>query len=1001
MVNESNKIIVKVGKKSRVQFANSKVYRAITANDLNALTNKFDDCHIVVIEDIDEDEQDAVKDACQNFVNKSEDNSVAFLLTSTDDVASGVADELACENIFYTISDLYKFIYEKYGFSVSIYLDDRKKLNSMDSMPDGVTDVFGDISTINGEEDTDLSDIIASIEEKDAQGISTDNTDETTESIEDISGLADIENNVTVAETVVEQPVKEDKQVATNNETTVNKAETTVNKAKTVAVTDNKHIETETKQVATETKATVVEDTKQSVKEDKQIAEETETTVTSEEATGKIPDDVADYIDKLEMQLRDAKYDYSEVVKDVRNASAKISKLEETVRLLTEEKEIMKKRFNELMVSDNVLEDPISLAEYGLLKEQIKQLEARIVELNSTIDSMKETIEAKELDINSNETTIEELNLTIADLKKQLGEINASIASGEIHKDVVNEYEEKIKAASLIHTKTVERLQVAEEDIANLHEEINSAKTLADTEKDTRLELFNNLMSSFVKIKELDSKLVESESNNSELVKKLQDTSNRLNASKKAENEQLVNIAELKRELEKTHKELSTSTENEKEQQENIDRLREELAVTNERLSISKDAERKQSATLEELKKELDKANKNSELASNISANDLTKLNNKIGQLEAKLSVTEEQLKQKEEQYNSLIETSGVDKSESSALLETNRTLETISKTLREQLGAVNKELEQAKRDKAEAVRQSNGFKAQVVTLQKSLQSMASIGVGSPSIQSSGPISVRSLSGNVSRSQIITVLGSGSFGITTTAMSIANRLAATSKVLYIDFDLVSPMADSWFKVNPMLQNIPGTINGNVQNTGLGLFIEHGTDIIARNMNNIIRPVSKTKGGGVHYLSGVYYTPELSKLASADYEGLFTLLTRNFQYIVIDFGRLGCSEVNDQIIKIISDVAFRNIVVSTTNPFEVRNLRKKIDSNHMDINKVVWLFNLCQTTGLDQNVRNIINPIDFSMLPRMEGFEQCNTFLRVTAIRDRFGTFVDNKVFGRR
>jgi MinD-like ATPase involved in chromosome partitioning or flagellar assembly len=199
----------------------------------------------------------------------------------------------------------------------------------------------------------------------------------------------------------------------------------------------------------------------------------------------------------------------------------------------------------------------------------------------------------------------------------------------------------------------------------------------------------------------------------------------------------------------------------------------------------------------------------------------------------------------------------------------------------------------------------------------------------------------------------------------------------------------------------MIQNVPGTLNGNVQNTGLGIFLENGTGILSNYMSAIIRNVSKTKGGGIYYLSGVYYTPEASKLAMADYDGLFALLTKNFQYIIIDFGRLGCSEVNDQVIKVISDIAFKNIIVSTTNPFEVRNLKKKIDNIHLDTSRAAWLFNLCSTTALDQNVRNMISPITFDLIPRMEGFEQGCTFLRVNSIRDRFGTFVDNKVFGKR
>lgn len=914
MVNESNKIIVKVGKKSRVRFANSKVYRAITANDLSVLTTKHDDCQIVIIENISEDEQDAVRDFAKDFKERREGNTVLFYIPDNEDeITSGVADELDY-NIYLTDSDLYKYIYDTFGINVSVYLDDKKRLNSQElseSIPEGITDIFG---SIGEDADNDIANTIAAIDEADSKGISEQLGTDDSASSEIIDEPK---------ESVISAKVYEDK---TEEIESTSDIFGTDNIGNEVADTTSSLEETYKEDIlSVEEKADTNRDT-----EDRHLEVSSET----------ISADAAEYIEELKMQLRDAKYDYSEAVKDMREANTRIASLEDIIRLLREEKDAMEKRFNELMISDEVLEDPISLAEYSVIKENADNLENQVLELNTTISSLKETIEAKELDINSAETSIEELKATIESLKKQLAEVHKSIESGEAFKEQADEYEEKLKHTSEEKDKIASRLVVVEEDNEKLQSDVTELTLRADDEADTRIRTFELLKATIIKIKELTDKLTSIETEKSELLSKLESTENQLQDSKEIVRSHLDTIAKLE--------------------------------------------------------KSVNDSDKKMELANNSSASEISQLQDRIGQLEAKLSVTEQQLEQKENQYNTLVETSGIDENGANALMETNRTLENISKTLREQLSAANTELERVKRSESEATKKVSTYKAQVVSLQKSLQSIASAGGNG----FTGSVSVRAINSGYSQSQVITVFGSGSFGITTTAMSLAQKLAATSKVLYIDFDLVSPMADSWFKINPIINNIPGTMNGSIQNSGLGLFIEHGINIISQHMNNIIKLVNKTKGGGLHYLSGLYYRPDSYKLATANYEELFSLLGSNFQYIIIDFGRLGSNEIGDQLIKVVSDIAYRNIVVTTANQFEVRNFKSKLTNLNINMDSIAWLFNMCTTTALDTKIKDSISPCRYDMLPRMEQYGTQENFLRTSLTRDRFGLFVDRTVFGR-
>lgn len=949
MINESNKIIVKVGKKSNLRFANSKVYRAITANDLNLLVKNHSDCKIIVIESISEDEQDAVKDFAISFKAMSDDNAVLFYIPTNDEITSGIADELDY-NIYLTDRDLYKYIYEAFGINVSVYIDDRKRLNSeelSESIPDGITDIFGGIGD---ESESDISDAIAAIDEvdKNAEKESIENIENKESNIDKKEAVSltkkdenidEIVDNIDKVESVtLEKPVK-----------TVKDEKDIVSKANDTLTNDVD------RQIAKE--AIHLENNKSSIETEKSEQLNSNATLeslssdalnTSDEASNEVEDrhlemtaDTEEYIEELKMKIRDAKYDYNEVLKDMREANSRIESLENIIRLLRDEKDNMQKRMDELMISDEVIEDPISLSEYGVIKDNASKLEGQILDLNSTITMLKGTIESKELDINSAEATMDELKQTVSSLREQLTTANQTIKDDEKYKEESEEYKEQLDKALVENKGLHARIESAEDENRGLNDELTETTIRADKESSVRLEMLEQLKSAILRIRELSVKLNKLDENNRELTSKIAHTEKQLKDSRNAARDQLEKIAKLEK--------------------------------------VVQDSDRKL------------------EIANNSSDAEKTALNDKISQLKNKLNMVENQLRQKENQYNTLVETSGVDENSAKALLDTNKTLENISKTLREQLATANKELDRVKRSEADAAKKMNNYKNQVATLQKSLQSLASVGTG---VGSSDNVSVRPIHLGYSKSQIITVFGSGSFGITTTAMSLAQKLSATSKVLYIDFDLVSPMADSWFKRSPILNNIPGTVNGSLHNTGLGLFIEQGVDTISRFTSKIIIPVSNTKGGGIHYLSGLYYRPDAYKLATANYDEFFSILGNNFQYIIIDFGRLGSSEISDQLIKAVSDISFKNIVVTTTNNFEIRNFKNKLNDLHIRLDNVAWLFNMCTTTALDPKVKELVKPCSYDMLPRMEQYGAQENFLRVNLTRDRFGYFIDRTVFGR-
>jgi MinD-like ATPase involved in chromosome partitioning or flagellar assembly len=219
------------------------------------------------------------------------------------------------------------------------------------------------------------------------------------------------------------------------------------------------------------------------------------------------------------------------------------------------------------------------------------------------------------------------------------------------------------------------------------------------------------------------------------------------------------------------------------------------------------------------------------------------------------------------------------------------------------------------------------------------------------------------------KGMIIPVFGCGSFGTTTTAMSIALKLATDAKVLYIDFDMVMPKADAWFKVNPIVKNVPDFDQfGSSKFTGLGLFIDRGVQFFLSYTASIVNKPIPTKGGCVDYISGFYKRPDKIKLISADYTSFFNYCGNNYTYIVVDFGKLGCSELNDIIIKMVSDIAYRNVVVTTNDKFEIRTFSMKMDEAHISKDNVAWLLNMCENTKIEDTSKKLISPANYSMMP---------------------------------
>lgn len=864
MVNESNKIIVKVGKKSEVKFSHSKVFRAITANELASLVIKYDDCHIIVIESIDEDEQESVKLFIENFKAKDSSNEVLFFIPNNDDITSGIADELEY-NIYLTLNDLYTVIYDKFGINVSISLDDKKKYNvATESIPEGMVDIFGGLDE---DEEKQLTDELS-------------HADEVTDDTDDLFGTDNIEN-----------------------------------------ITEDSSEES------------IVEEIESQIEE--------EINDTTEETSDDSNVDNSEAITKLKIQLRDAKYDLSVAVKDMKAANSRIESLEEIIRALKDEKDTLIARFNELVETDNVIEDPIPLAQYNRLNEIIDENDTKIKELSATIESLKELLASKNADIEDKTQQIDDLRRSIDDLSTKLDKINKSIESGEIHKDVIEEYTEKVDKITEEKDKALSQIETIQSHSDTLQSKIDELQVLVSTEASVRQITLDKLTLAIDKMIEFRDKLVASET-------------------------------ELE-ELKKRFNELCSENESNK-------------------------------SLMVELKEKADTADKRVELANSYADEEKRKLEDKLSEVTTKLTITEQQLAQKESQYTQLVATSGVDGSSAAMLVETNKTLENMTKTLREQLGAATRENESLKKKNVEANTAVNSLKNQCQQLTNTLKDMATIGGGSGAAAS--VVGASALMKDIvynGRASLIPVFGSGSYGITTTAQSIMQKLGTNTKVLYLDFDLVSAKADAWFGKIPLCKKVPGINVNDRRMTGLGIFYERGIQDFINNYDNIVNMIERNRTGAIDYVSGIYYRVDNVKVTTADYSTLLNYLGSMYDYIIIDLGRLGSSDINDRLIKLITDAAGKSVAVTTSDIFDVRSFRARLQENNIIIANIAWLLNMCNSTSIEDKIKQLITPAQFGlMITDTSMYGSREKFTRNKVNKDKLELFLNSALFsGRR
>lgn len=239
------------------------------------------------------------------------------------------------------------------------------------------------------------------------------------------------------------------------------------------------------------------------------------------------------------------------------------------------------------------------------------------------------------------------------------------------------------------------------------------------------------------------------------------------------------------------------------------------------------------------------------------------------------------------------------------------------------------------------------------------------------------------------RGYIIPVFGSGSYGITTMAVSLAEKIQKAS-VVYMDFDMSSPKADSWFKKAPLIKELED-ISNPLYRSGLGALLDKGSRYVISHEEQIFQRVMETKSGlKLDYFSGLYGgKPDLTKLMSTDFSGLFAHLGNKYNYIIADLGRLGSSDAADAMTQMFSGIAHKNVIVSLNNKFDVRIMNMKLNSEKIHLDKSIWILNMSDSSGVDPVVKKCLGDAKPVIMPKeMSIYGTGQTYGRIPVLKDR-------------
>lgn len=665
----------------------------------------------------------------------------------------------------------------------------------------------------------------------------------------------------------------------------------------------------------------------------------------------------------------------------------KITKLLDIKEAVEDERDMYKEMLESIDNSPNIIEDPVPGAKLDEAKSQINRLqqaninlEQQIIEYKSEVSAAEQRMAAIGEDIEAAKSEIEQLKIQISEKDTKIARLSEGLSANESVKlelanvkadktaleKSVQTLKDKIKdlnseidsAMNRSSTDDLEKIQSLRLEIEALNDDINAANTRTAIESRGRL-VISMLLSEAVKQKSITSSTLLEKNNE---------------------------IAELKTLERKLKSSLKSSEEEFRLIKQKYDELINSQDTKEEKFNIEiEDIRRQHANELGELKVSLDTKNQETK------------------RLRKELEEAKKTLSSKETELTNLMLTSGASKKDIQKALDAKQTIEATNKKLSETIDMLKKEV----RTLTSKIAMTEEANERLENTNKTLRAnIATFKATSSAQVAQGPAATKSqqtvvASGKIKldcdysgRGFIVPVFGSGSYGITTMAMSIARRIPKAS-ILYMDFDIVSPKADAWFNKMPIIKELK-EIADPLKKSALGALVEMGSGYVLDNKRFIFQRAAETKHGStIDYFSGAHAKIEPRKLIGVNFSEFMTHLGNIYNYIIVDMGRLGSSDTSDALIKMFNRVAYKSIIVTLNDKFDTRNMSVRINADKLKLDNAIWVLNMSDNSKVDMivqksmgNAKPVIFPKEMSMYGSGQSFD------RVPILKDKLSQVMD-------
>lgn len=945
-------IVVKVGTSSTLKFNNVKAYRAITYNDVSNLIGLRDDISLIIIESADESDMLEIR----NVISMTDLNVYLYnpnfnIETSTNGLLQG---EFSSDHVymFRGQEELQEAITDFYDIDVRTFIP--KKQDNLEEDFIGIEESeniegsndFDEFGTFEGpgQEDTSIFDDVFDFGDVDNNFGSYENSIESSEEVVDNTTSTDKE--VELAETTdsTKLDINESEEIDVDNQEELNR----INSENSDKIEDTNYeaenndsdeseenLEDNLESVASEQddiKQNEVEETLYNP-ENADLLEALSASLTVNTEEKEVKEKVVvlagrkeDNEESEEAYIWDAEELHTELATDISNSdSEELQKLQEQL-----------KELNERLKSEQDRADSYEVL-VGKLRSVKESLEDKLAFNNDLLSKLQTTQDIVDISIQDTEETLNKLE----ELKIEKGQLQNKV--NELNKDLIKLA--KLEAVILEKDKEYAELQL-ELDRAKQDNRSKEIEEQLNYERETRL-----------KVTELLEDVVFKYSLNIDNYNNLLENNQTLEANFKKQQrvarELEVKVLELEDKLQK-----SINLRAERERVLGL-KIEEFSRINSENVQSVQSYEREKQKLLTEI----------TDLTSQIDMLTSKESNYKssISTLESKLLVQEniaEDLKEKLKRYEDI------------NIEELQSTLKTTDLGNTQLTGDIGR------------------LKIEISGLQRQLQLRDEIVSKLQAEKTNLELTAKALSNSVSTAErlrlsceyfgkalVIPVFGSGSYGITTTVMSLAKKLEGN--ILILDFDCVNPRVDSWVEKNAMIPELKGDVSGTLLNSSFGALISKGADFVIDNQQLVIQNTNfginkvankvKKINKKVDYFSGIYTKIDLYKFAAIDFGAFMNFFGNEYDYILVDLGRIGGNESTNALIRMFNQISWRNVLVCQNDKYDVRTVYTKCSIERLNLGKSIWVLNMSKSTALDELSKKALGNAHFVIMTKKPDF----------------------------